>query len=151
MEEQRFYLWENFYLSKSTLKRDSWDKLESFGILTVKYTQTKVMFERSQCHESIKQNNCLVLPFDWKLPSEGLLKMRVMCDNWFILTKCLWFSPPSSHRDHPDPREKRYASIWISKAFLDKSMHCTSVFRTFIYGQKVLGQPVFAACPSKEP
>lgn len=143
MEEQRFYLWENFYLSKSALKRDSWDKLESYGILTVKYAQTKVMFGLSGLNAMNPLSRITALSY--RLIESSLLKGHWRCV-WCVITDLSWpsvsdFLPPSSHRDQPDPREKRYASIWISKAFLDKSMHCTSVFRTFIYGQKVLGQP----------
>lgn len=39
----------------------------------------------------------------------------------FILTNCLWLSPPS-HRGRPDSREKRYASIQISTALPGESM-----------------------------
>lgn len=125
-----------FTSQREIFKRDSHCKLMSYGLLTVKHAQTKVT---SNWAVSMARLHYVVsLPFltFWSntpcsRPAEDVLYYDIWpsSDNWFILTNCLQLSPPS-YRDQPDPREKRYASIWISSALKDKSVLCMDVLLT---------------------
>lgn len=79
----------------------------------------------------------LAVPFVSMLPARGLLNSTMMYVAHVIAD---WSLP--SYRDQLDPREKRYASVWISTVFLQffnnpasKSVRCMDLFLTLIYRQ----------------
>lgn len=109
----------------------------SYGPLIMKYAQTEVTCDWAisiaRLHSAVSLP-CLPvwLNAPYSQPVEEYHDVCCSYDNWFIFTNCLPLSLPS-YRDRPDPREKRYASIWISITLPDKSMHCMDVFLALIY------------------